>query len=137
MGERYASKTDYLRTKRSCECDIHRDYKSCVNIIRNKCKTKINVHPLKIGHSEKEVYHGTILPGRFPKSELLSDIDPIYEDKIRYQFLHRDTSRSDAIRRRRLQVLKLNESSSNINQSVLCNDIDFESFPCQKNIFET
>lgn len=120
MRDRYSSKTDYLRTKRSCECvTTTSEYKSCVNTIRNKCKTEYNVHPLKIGHSEKEVYNSTLLPGRYqtPYSQ---------SDTTRYQFIHRDTTRSGYIRRTRLQVLKSDESSSNINQSVSCNDIEFE-----------
>ena len=111
VKERYASKTDYLRTKRICEWDITRDYKSCIIATQHNCNP-INVHPLKIGHSEKEVYHGTKLPCRYPifGSGSGSGI-------TRYQLLHRDTSRSGAIQRKKLQVLYMNQKSSNINQS--------------------
>jgi hypothetical protein len=124
VKERYASKTDYLRTKRSC--DITRDYKSCISATQHNCKS-INVHPLKIGHSEKEVYHGTKLPGRYPISGSGSG-----SGITRYQLLHRDTSRSGAIQRKKLQVLYMNQKSSNINQSSSsCSDENFERFPCK------
>jgi hypothetical protein len=127
VKEKYASKTHYLLTKR-IECDIPRNYKSSVGAIHNQCNPykPYNVHPLKIGHSEKEVYHGTKLPGRVPISDPSSEL-------YRYQLLHRDTSRSGAIHIKRLQVLKLNEKSSNIKQSaVSCTDSNFENFPCKK-----
>ena len=126
VKERYASKTDYLRTKRSCECDITRDYKSCISATQHNCNS-INVHPLKIGHSEKEVYHGTKLPGRYPIFDSGSG-----SGITRYQLLHRDTSRSGAIQRKKLQVLYMNQKSSNINQSSSsCSDENFEGFPCK------
>ena len=127
VKERYASKTDYLRTKRSCECDITRDYKSCVSNIQHQYNP-INVHPLKIGHSEKEVYHGTKLPGRYP---IFYSGSGSGSGITRYQLLHRDTSRSGAIQRKKLQVLYINNESSNINQSVSCPDNTFEGFPCK------
>lgn len=125
MNSPYASKIDYLRTKRNCDCYIVQNNRRNLNCRPIQCTaTELNVHPLHIGHSEKEVFHGTLLPGRFPKSVPESNLN-------RYQLLHRDTSRSGAIHIKKLQILRKNYKSSNINQSVSCSNVDFEDFPCK------